>query len=95
MQTYIAFDLYTRKESGAHSEFGPAGDARIVYLASDVRALLARCLSALEDDKNAALEAFEKNANWPGRQKQLQQWVNDSGALYDEVQSLMGRSSND
>lgn len=60
------------------------------YVAHEVDALLTRCLSALEDDKNAAAEAFDKNAGWPGRQQQMQQWVSDSAALYAEVTSLMG-----
>ena len=59
------------------------------YVARDVHALLWRCVDALEDDKLSAAEAIEKNKGWPARQKQLESWLKDSTALYDEVLALL------
>jgi hypothetical protein len=56
MHKYIAFNLYSKNAYGANQEAIEPGEAKQVYLAADVHALLERVRDAIKGDEGSVLD---------------------------------------
>lgn len=66
MQKLIAFDLYTRKPTGAHHPVLRTKDGRAVYYASEVDELLTRVRDAIHGDERSVLDELNSILMDPG-----------------------------
>jgi hypothetical protein len=62
-----------------------------VYIASDVHALLDRCLDCVITEMDEATEGLRIYEGYPERMRRYQRRHDEAKALHAEIKSLMGR----